>query len=117
MGIMNIRAYRVSYIVVCACLFEFAFPVESANAQGITLLRLGWVYAIGFPEDVKGSLVPTSGAVPGVQTYRIMAYGGEQWYRVQLVARQEGGGWYVPQGVGDVWVNLNYALWVHDAIR
>ena len=93
--------------------------MPSAGAvEGITLLRLGWIYEIGFPEIAQASLEPGTGLVRGVQAYRVTAFGGQQWYRLQLVSRQPGGnGWYNPQGVPDVWVNLNYALWVHEVVR
>ena len=85
----------------------------SAQAQGLNL-KQGWNYAIGFPETTA----PESGLVKGVATYRVLASAGDlQWYRIQMVARKPQGGWYVPQGTPEVWVNLSYAMWVQEVLR
>lgn len=84
-----------------------------AQAQGMNL-KQGWNYAIGFPEVTS----PESGLARGVATYRVLASAGDQqWYRIQMVARKPQGGWYVPQGTPEVWVNLNYAMWVQEVLR
>jgi len=87
----------------------------SAQAQTMTL-KQGWNYAIGFPET--GSASPASGVVKGVATYRVLASAGDQqWYRVQMIARKPQGGWYVPPGTPEVWINLSYAMWVQEVLR
>jgi hypothetical protein len=87
---------------------------SSAQAQGM-YLKQGWNYTIGFPETTTA---PESGLSKGAATYRVLASAGDQqWYRVQMVARKPQGGWYVPQGTPEVWVNLNYAMWVQEVIR
>jgi len=93
-------------------LAAFGMP-SSAQAQGMNL-KQGWNYAIGFPE----ATAPESGLARGVATYRVLASAGDQqWYRIQLVARKPQGGWYVPQGTPEVWVNMSYAMWVQEIIR
>jgi len=93
-------------------LLGVGMPV-AAQAQGLAL-KQGWNYAIGFPETAA----PGSGVAKGVGTYRVLASAGDgPWYRVQAVARKPQGGWYVPPGTPEVWINLSYALWVQEVLR
>jgi hypothetical protein len=85
--------------------------------QGSLLLKLGWTYAMAFPLVTQVSGDAVSGFAQGINTYRIMQYGGDQWYRVQLILRKPGGGWFVPQGTPCFWVNMNNALWVQEVFK
>ena len=117
---MNIHKRKGLIIVASVWLLVFSAFTQNAqagNVDGIRLLRLGWIYAIGFPDAVQTTLDPSSGLAQGFQTYRVMEFGGEQWYRLKLVTRQAGGGWFSPQGSPEIWVNLNYALWINDVTR
>ena len=97
-------------------LAAIAMP-SSVQAQGLNL-KQGWNYAIGFHEAGAPGSAPGAAPAKNVATYRVMASAGDlQWYRVQMVARKPQGGWYVPQGTPEVWVNLNYAMWVQEVIR
>lgn len=85
----------------------------SVHAQGMNL-KQGWNYAIGFPDTTT----PNSGVARGVATYRVLGTAGDQqWYRLQMIVRKPQGGWHVPPGTPEVWVNLNYAMWVQEVLR
>jgi hypothetical protein len=102
-----------------ACLvFASMAPVLPGFAQGtgLTALKLGWTYRIGFP-GLQDSANPGSGIAPGVYTYRVLAVGGDQWYRLQKVVKHPNGGWVSSQGSSGIWVNLSYAFWVQEAVH
>ena len=95
----------------------------SAQTQGPGIaLKPGCTYAIGFQDGaVPASALPPVAANVNqrtIATYRVIAAAGDQqWYRVRMVARNPQGGWYTPPGSADVWVNLNYMMWVQEVTR
>lgn len=115
----NLR--RKAAVMGCVLLFTVAgisIPLRPAlGMQGPFLLKLGWTYAMAFPEITQVSGDFASGLARGINTYRVMQYGGDQWYLVQIILRRPGGGWYVPQGAPTIWVNMNNALWVQEIVR
>jgi hypothetical protein len=103
------RIFMAGALGIC---LGFGAPV-SAQTQGM-ILKPGWNYAIGFPDGGA----PGSGVGKGVVTYRVLgAAGDQQWYKVRMVARAPQGGWVTPPGAADVWINLNYAMWVQEVLR
>lgn len=112
---------RRKAVTACAVLLTAAgLLVPSAplfGMEGPLLLKLGWTYAMAFPEITQASGDYGSGIAHGINTYRVIQYGGAQWYCLQLIVRKPGGGWYVPQGAPPFWVNINYALWVQEVVR
>ncbi|MEI6350712.1 MAG: hypothetical protein WCP06_06355 [Verrucomicrobiota bacterium] len=92
-------------------IFGIVGAVSSAHAQGLTFFRLGWTYAIAFPNNVQTGV--DSGLVPGVGLYRVSSFAGEQWYLLQRIERKPNG-WGLVPGAPSVWVNLNYALSVQE---
>jgi len=93
----------------------------SAQGPGLTL-KPGCNYAIGFQDGAlpAPALPPVAANVNqrAVATYRVIGTAGDQqWYKVRMVARNPQGGWYTPPGSSDVWVNLNYVMWVQEVLR
>ena len=93
----------------------------AAWAQGMTL-RPGANYALGFEEGaVPATALPpvaANGNQKVITIYRVLAASGDQqWYRIRMVARNPQGGWYTPPGTADVWVNINYVMWVQEVTR
>ena len=84
-----------------------------AQAQG-GMLKQGMICAIGFSENFSQA----PGMAKGVATYRVVGVAGDpSWYRLRLVMRGTDGNWISPPGAPDVWVNLNYAMWVQEVPR
>jgi len=93
----------------------------SVQAQGIAL-KPGCTYSIGFQDGTAPGAVAVNNAPnttsKGVATYRVMAgTPDQQWYRLRMVTRNPAGGWYTPPGAPEVWVNLNYVMWVQEVLR
>jgi len=89
---------------------------SDALAQGNGILRMGLTYNIAFP-DVQPGQLPINRVEPGMHTYRILAYGGDQWYRVQRVYKHPNGGWQSVPNTDDMWVNMGYAFAITEALR
>ena len=111
---------KVRRVGAMAILAGIGAPL-SAQAQGIAL-KPGCNYAIGFQDGaVPAAALPPVAANMNqrpVAVYRVIASAGDQqWYRVRMVARNPQGGWYTPPGTSDVWVNINYMMWVQEVTR
>ena len=106
---------RTIRTIACMILFGVAIPASTVMAQGIGFFKMGWTYAIAFPGSMQAGVDPATGVIPGVRTYRVVSYGGEQWYLLQRIEKKPGNGWGIPLGAPSVWVNLNYALWAQEA--
>jgi hypothetical protein len=92
-----------------------------AQGPGMSL-KPGGNYAIGFQDGmVPGGVTPNTapnGAQKSVTVYRVISGTSDlQWYRMRVVARNPAGGWYTPPGSPEVWVNMNYVMWVQEVLR
>jgi len=91
----------------------------AAQAQGMNL-RVGANYSIGFQDGMTPAVVanPAPNGAKSIATYRVLAgTADQQWYRLKMVARNPAGGWYTPPGSPEVWVNMNYVMWVQEVLR
>lgn len=98
-------------VLLLTVVLSLALP-ERANAD-MTLLKMGWIYNIGFPEVIQEQGV-RNGLAPGMNTYRVLSSGGVGWYRIQRVYRHKNGGWFSPPGTPQVWANLGYAYAIRE---
>ena len=94
-----------------------AVAAPQLAAQGFSVLKLGWTYDIGLPESLEDRENPALGLAAGVNTYRVVGYGGDTWYRLQRVHKHPRGGWFTPQGAKQVWVNIGYAYVINEVVR
>lgn len=103
----------------------------AALAQGLQL-KPGWVYAIAFADNgngangnasggngQQGNAAPVSNAPMGksVALYKVVGAADQSWYRVRPIARTPQGVLIPMPGTGEMWVNLNYAMWVQEVLR
>lgn len=117
---MNRLSRKARILGAVGILAGIGLPI-SAQAQGMTL-KQGCNYVIGFQEGAAPAAALPPVAANGNQrpiiTYRVLGSAGDQqWYRIRMVARNPQGGWYTPPGSADVWVNLNYVMWVQEVLR
>lgn len=110
------------------------FGATAALAQGLQL-KPGWVYAIAFPDPGSGANSnggngnggdgPGGNGNPGsvaptgksVALYKIVGAADQNWYRVRPIARSPQGALIPVPGSGELWVNLNFAMWVQEVLR
>ena len=111
------RNARLAGGAVLAVMLGAAVSVPQLVAQGVSVLKLGWTYDIGLPESLQDRENPAMGLASGVNTYRVVGYGGDTWYRLQRVYRHPKGGWYTPSGAKQVWVNIGYAYAINEVYR
>lgn len=101
-------------------LFALIGGSVAAQAQGMNL-RVGGNYSIGFQDGMAPAVATPpapNGAPKSMATYRVLAgTADQQWYRLRMVARNPAGGWYTPPGSPEVWVNMNYVMWVQEVLR
>lgn len=83
-------------------------------AAELSAIKMGWTYQIGFPEALNDPQNPRLGLSSGMNPYRVLASGGDGWYRLQRVVRHPNGGWVAPQGTPSVWVNMGYAYAIKE---
>ena len=112
---MNRLSRKARMLGAVAVLAGMGSPLLAQNpSAGGVVLKQGWLYAIGFPDTVTVG----SGIAKGVATYRVLGSAGDQqWYRLRMTVRNPNGGWMTPPGTPEVWVNLNYAMWVQEVLR
>jgi hypothetical protein len=107
---------RIGMVLLGGILWA-AVSIPQIAAQGFTVLKQGWTYNIGLPESLHDKESPALGLASGINTYRVVGFGGDTWYRLQRVYRHPKGGWYTPQGAKQVWVNISYAYTIDEVLR
>ena len=80
----------------------------------MTVLKLGWTYMITFPEVADPKVTGYNRPEGGTHIYRVLQYGGDQWYRLQRAYKKPDGGWYSVPGTEDTWVNIGYAFSIRE---
>ncbi len=113
----NFRKHALAAAMLTGLAFWLVVSAPQTVAQGVSAIKLGWTYDIGLPESLQDQETPTLGLAAGVNTYRVVGYGGDTWYRLQRVYRHPKGGWYSPQGAKQVWVNIAYAYMINEVLR
>jgi hypothetical protein len=100
----------------------------AGQAQGLQL-KPGWNYAIAFPDNGNGgggpsgngngaaTQNPNTPATKGVALYKVLGAADQNWYRVRPIARSQQGALIPIPGSAELWVNLNYAMWVQELMR
>lgn len=100
--------------ILPAVAFLLLGSAGSLLAQGMTVLKLGWTYQITFPEVTDPKMTGYNLPQGGTHIYRVLQYGGDQWYRLQRVYKKENGGWYSVPNTADMWVNIGYAFMIRE---
>lgn len=88
-----------------------------AHAQGISVLKMGWTYAITFPEVADPQVSGYNRPEGGMHLYRVLQFGGDQWYRLQRVYKKPEGGWFSVPNTEDTWVNIGYAFSIREITK
>jgi hypothetical protein len=102
----------------------------AAWAQGLGL-KPGWVYVIAFPDsgangananggNPQGNNPPPASVAPlgkTVALYKIVGASDQNWYRVRMITRTPQGTLAPLPNTSELWINLNYAMWVQEVLR